>query len=207
MSSELSVERLALGDVPEALSCLERLGPSIAGLAHRSLYRAVIEDAAGGGNPVIVVARTSAGLVGVSMAFLDPPRYALAFATHHPVVTSRVLVARLLRLIRGRPRSSNGTGDGTETALEAWPPAPQQPGAAYLLFTGALPVARGQGVGTGLIAGIGAALAAAGARHAYTRVDAGNEPSLRMCESAGWIRYREGDQFRLHKDLSGGTPR
>ncbi len=166
MLPELSVERLTPLDAQEALRCLQTLGPDIAGLANPSLYHALIKDASERGHPVVVVARTSAGVVGISIAFLDPRKYAVMFTMRHPVVTLRILGARVRRWLHRIAASKGGAVDRTEAALEGWPPAPHQPGAAYLLFTGALPSARGQGVGTGLIAGIGAAMVSAGAnRH------------------------------------------
>ena len=111
MLPELSVERLTPLDARRLSDVFRHWDQTSPASLHPFLYHALIKDASERGHPVVVVARTSAGVVGISIAFLDPRKYAVMFTMRHPVVTLRILGARVRRWLHRIAASKGGAVD------------------------------------------------------------------------------------------------
>lgn len=194
VSGAIEVRAIDRASVEGVAALLTDLHVSFAGLASRSMARAICAEGIGNRRALILVARDGEHIAGTAIILIDAGRFWKGFAPRHPLLAFRIGRARWRRPEERTPAQSPAAGP----ALELPPVGPDTPCweengplIAKVSFIGVAEPCRNRGVGRLLYLRAFEELARLGVRRVDARIDLHNAASIRLHQATGWTLYRD----------------
>lgn len=187
-------------DAEKLSTLLEQHSITMVGLGERRFLRAVVADATTGGRANIVLAHAAGGIIGWSIAVINPRAYWRGFILRHPVFGARILHERM-RTARVREREGPGTGSGLtleddQSVGIQWPlrssviwGSSRDSVAKHIDITIIEPF-RNAGIGCQLQRAHFESLQRYGVRRVDAVISKGNVPSIKFHIKLGWSLVR-----------------
>jgi ribosomal protein S18 acetylase RimI-like enzyme len=188
-------------DVPQLLTLLRQVRPSIAGVASEPMYRALLREALRGGDLFCVVASDRDKVLGYVLAARNWQRFKRNFLLRHPLLALRILGQRLFTQRRQSPQPSSLATVAVDRTGPQWEQS--SPTIAKVLHIGVDPDARGGGVGKALYLFLASYLEPRGIQRIDACVEADNLASLRLHERVGWTVRKDPGHYYAYYFIGG----